>query len=320
MIFLPGKDVIVNAAEVIRKGGLVAIPTETVYGLAANALNPYACAKIFEAKKRPYFDPLIVHIADYKMLESVASSVPSELQKLITRFWPGPLTVILPKNESIPEIVTSGLSTVAVRMPRHEVTLSLIRESALPLAAPSANPFGYLSPTEAIHVEEQLGMSVDMIIDGGRCEVGVESTIVKYHDGRIYCLRPGGITLEEISETSGCEAVLSDGSDVPEAPGLLPSHYSPNARVVLIDEGEPVDAGDDVALCLFRKNTNKGHFAAVEILSEKGDLREAASNLFSALHRLDGAGASVIYIEKVTEQGIGVAIMNRMKKAAARQD
>jgi L-threonylcarbamoyladenylate synthase len=317
MITVSDSTSISRAALILRNGGLVAIPTETVYGLAANALNPYACAKIFEAKNRPHFDPLIVHVSDRIMLDTISDSIPVEIERLIARFWPGPLTVVVKKNTTVPDIVTSGLNSVAIRMPRHDVALAVIREAGIPLAAPSANPFGYLSPTTAIHVEEQLGSRIDMILDGGSCEVGVESTIVKLYDGKIHCLRPGGITLNELAETAGCEAVLSDKGDIPEAPGLLPSHYAPHTKVILINEGDHIEADETAALCLFRKNNYSGHFAGMEILSVSGDLKEAASNLFAALHRLDCLGASVIYAEIVPENGIGVAIMNRLRKAAA---
>ncbi|HEY1405003.1 MAG TPA: L-threonylcarbamoyladenylate synthase [Spirochaetota bacterium] len=319
MILSPTDDAISQASDIIRKGGLVAIPTETVYGLAADALNPIACAKIFEAKKRPYFDPLIVHIADHDMIYRLASDIPREIQSLIGHFWPGPLTVIVHKTDLVPDIITSGLHTVALRMPRHPVPLALIRESGCPLAAPSANPFGYLSPTEARHVDEQLGNAIDLILDGGPCEVGVESTIVKYHDGMIHCLRPGGISIAELADISSCEVVLSSFDDLPEAPGQLPFHYSPHAQMILVPEGEKIPSGEDIAFCAFRKNKNTGRFARVEILSPTGNLREAAANLFSALHRLDTSGASCIYAEELPEEGLGLAVMNRLRKAAARR-
>jgi L-threonylcarbamoyladenylate synthase len=296
----------------------VGIPTETVYGLAANALDPYACAKIFEAKKRPYFDPLIVHIADRAMLDRIVCDVPDIIEKIIEKFWPGPLTVVLPKTKIIPDLITSGLHTVAVRMPDHDVPRKLILESGCPIAAPSANPFGYLSPTEAIHVNEQLGDKVEMILDGGRCTVGIESTIVKFHEGSLYCLRPGGLSIDEMEDALGIRVVMVKDEKLPEAPGQLPYHYAPNARVIIIAEGDSIPEGPESALCAFRENRRLDRFLRVEILSQNGDIREAATNLFAALHRLDASGASIIYAEQVPEKGVGLAIMNRLRKAAAR--
>jgi L-threonylcarbamoyladenylate synthase len=189
-------EVILKAAEIIRGGGIVAFPTETVYGLGANGYNSLAVARIFEVKRRPSFDPLILHVADPADVRKLVKEIPSNAKKLIERFWPGPVTVVLLKEESIPDIVTAGLPSIAVRMPDHPMALSLIKESKCPIAAPSANPFGYLSPTTAEHVREQLGDQVDLILDGGPCTVGVESTIVSFLDGKTRLLRPGGVSLE----------------------------------------------------------------------------------------------------------------------------
>src|SRR4030065_1370155 len=192
------KEIIHQAAEIIRQGGIVAFPTETVYGLGADAFNPLAVARIFEVKRRPYFDPLIVHVANPADVKKLVKQIPSNAKKLIERFWPGPLTVVLLKKEYIPDIVTAGLPTLAIRMPSHPMALSLIRESNSPIAAPSATLFGYVSPTTAEHVREQLGDQVDLILDGGPCPVGVESTIVSFLEEKPRLLRPGGVSLEEI--------------------------------------------------------------------------------------------------------------------------
>src|SRR4030043_2157115 len=192
-----------QAAGLIKKGGLVAFPTETVYGLGANAFNPIAVARIFEVKKRPHFDPLIVHVASQGDLDKLGSEIPSDAKKVMKQFWPGPLTIVLLKKEEVPEIVTSGLPTVAVRMPRHPMTLSLIELAGSPIVGPSANPFGYLSPTTAEHVRDQLGDQIDFILDGGSCEVGVESTIVSFFEKEPMLLRPGGVPLEEIEPIIG---------------------------------------------------------------------------------------------------------------------
>ena len=318
MILTAGSESIAKAAEIIRAGGLVAIPTETVYGLGANALDPEACAKIFEAKKRPFFDPLIVHIAEYQKLDELVTSVPDAAYKLIDRFWPGPLTLVLPRKEIIPDITTSGLDTVAIRMPSHDVARAIIRESGCPIAAPSANPFGYLSPTTAQHVESQLGDAIDLVIDGGMCTVGVESTIVSIDADGVHLLRPGGTPREEIEKAVGkVDAKGSDGTSI-KAPGMLESHYAPGAELILVDESEAVVPSHDAAMLSFRKRGYEG-FRFVEVLSEKGDLKEAAVNLFAALHRLDASGVRVIYAHTVPEEGLGIAIMNRLRKASAKR-
>jgi L-threonylcarbamoyladenylate synthase len=212
------KELIQHAAEIIKRGGIVAFPTETVYGLGADAFNPLAVARIFEVKRRPYFDPLIIHVANPADMKNLVKEIPSNAKKLTERFWPGPLTVVLFKNEDIPEIVTAGLSTVAIRMPSHPMALSLIKESQCPIAAPSANPFGYLSPTTAEHVREQLGDQVDLILDGGPCPVGVESTIVSFLEERPRLLRPGGVSLEEIESIIGKVEVSPKEEGKPSAP------------------------------------------------------------------------------------------------------
>jgi L-threonylcarbamoyladenylate synthase len=317
MIVAASPESIAHAAVIIKSGGLVALPTETVYGLGGDALNPSACARIFEAKKRPFFDPLIAHISDMDMFRHLTNVHDPVVDLLAAAFWPGPLTIVVPRSDVVPDIVTSGLPTVAIRMPRHPVAHAVIEQCRGPVAAPSANPFGYLSPTEARHVEEQLGDAIDLIIDGGRCDVGVESTIVSVVNGKIYLLRPGGIPRETIESTAG-PVYIPEQSAAVEAPGQLPWHYAPKTQLILIPEGEDVPAGESSALCVFRKNTRKGTFRHTEILSPSGSLTEAAANLFSALHRLDASGAEYIYAEAVPENGLGLAIMNRLKKAAAR--
>src|SRR4030043_456807 len=196
-------ELIQHAAEIIKRGGIVAFPTETVYGLGADAFNPLAVARGFEVKGRPYFDPLIVHVANNTDLDYLVVEIPSNAKKLMERFWPGPLTVVLLKKENVPDIVTAGLPAVAIRMPKHSMTLSLIELAGSPIVGPSANPFGYLSPTTAEHVQDQLGDQIDFILDGGSCEVGVESTILSFFKKRPMLLRPGGVPLEEIEPIIG---------------------------------------------------------------------------------------------------------------------
>jgi L-threonylcarbamoyladenylate synthase len=306
-------DTISRAADIIRKGGLVAFPTETVYGLGADAFNAVAAARIFEVKGRPRFDPLIVHIAAKSELSLLATRLDPLAEKLIDACWPGPLTVVLPKAPAVPGIVTAGLDTVAVRMPSHPVARKLIARAGTPIAAPSANPFGFLSPTRAEHVERQLGGRVDLILDGGPCSVGVESTIIKFDDTGARLLRPGGLALEEIEKIIGPVAAAPDTGI--EAPGQLPSHYSPHTPVVILGgAGESII--DGAAYLAFRDIPAGHSFKKAELLSSSGDLREAAARFFSALHSLDECGAPVIYAEPVPETGLGLAIMDRLRRAA----
>lgn len=309
-----------QAAAIIRSGGLVAFPTETVYGLGADAFNPRAVARIFEAKNRPYFDPLIVHIADLSQLSRCCRHVEKRAARLAGRFWPGPLTMVLPKAPDVPDIVTAGLDTVAVRMPRHLLALDLIRLAGTPIAAPSANPFGYISPTRAEHVLEQLGDRVDMIIDGGPCEVGLESTIVKIEeDERNLLLRPGGIAPEEIEDMVGPLLRAATNTDRPEAPGQLSLHYAPAVPVRIVESAAALDFAEEGAGYLLFRGTGLPFPAdRSEVLSATGDLAEAAARLFTALHNLDKKNLRVVYAEAVPERGLGIAIMDRLRRAARR--
>ncbi|MCX8118393.1 MAG: L-threonylcarbamoyladenylate synthase [Desulfobacterota bacterium] len=307
-----------QAARIIRQGGIVAFPTETVYGLGADAFNPLAVARIFEVKQRPLFDPLIVHIARLNELDRLAMELPSPARRLIDRFWPGPLTLVLKKREEVPEIVTGGLPTVAIRMPKHPLALELIQAADCPIAAPSANPFGYVSPTTAEHVREQLEDRVDLILEGGPCEVGVESTIISLVDERPRLLRPGGVPLEEIESVIGQVEIGPFEGHRPLAPGMLSKHYAARTPVFL-DWSEADVAryeGRRIGLLAFDRIRPSLRFDAVEVLSEKGDLREAAANLFSALRRLDRSGLEAIFAEPVPEVGLGRAIMDRLRRGS----
>ena len=310
-------EVILKAAEIIRGGGIVAFPTETVYGLGADAYNPLAVARIFEVKRRPYFDPLIVHIAYPAHLKKLVKEIPSNAKKLTEKLWPGPLTVVLLKEEDIPDIVTAGLPSIAVRMPDHPIALSLIKESKCPIAAPSANPFGYLSPTTAQHVQGQLGDQVDLIVDGGPCPIGVESTIVSFSDNKPRLLRPGGVSLEEIESIIG-KVEISPIKDRPSAPGMLPRHYAPRTPIVLDWNEKNRDFYKDknIGLLAFQQPKNILEFHSVEVLSKKGDMREAAANLFSAIRRLDALNLDLIVAEPIPEIGLGRAIMDRLRRAS----
>ncbi|HEY0978008.1 MAG TPA: L-threonylcarbamoyladenylate synthase [Flavobacteriales bacterium] len=307
---------ITTAAHHLRNGDIVAIPTETVYGLAANAFDPAAVLKVFEAKQRPSFDPLIVHVRDRMQVEEVVGSFPLEAIALMERFWPGPLTLVLPKTERIPDLVTSGLDTVGVRMPEHPMALELLRALDFPLAAPSANPFGYVSPTTAQHVADQLGDRIPYILDGGPCTVGVESTIVGWEEGRCVLYRPGGLAVEAIEAVIGTVGVAQQ-QVLPVAPGLLESHYAPRIPV-FVGDLEPLmqqHAGKRIATISFRRS-HAGTDARV--LSPKGELNEAAQRLFAALRELDASDAEVILAEVFPAEGLGRAINDRLRRAAAK--
>ena len=310
--------IIGQAAEIIKRGGIVAFPTETVYGLGADAFNPLAVARIFEVKKRPYFDPLIVHIARPADLEKIVLNIPSKAKKLIDRFWPGPLTLVLPKRQEVPDIVTAGLPTVAVRIPSHPIALELIELADCPIAAPSANPFGYLSPTTAEHVREQLGDKVDLILDGGPCEVGVESTILSFLEKRPRLLRPGGVSLEEVESIIGKVEIDPVKEERPSAPGMLARHYAPRTPIVLDWSDKDLHSykGKKIGLLAFQEPINCLKFDHVEVLSKKGDFREAAANLFAAIRRLDAVKLDLILAEPVSEVGLGRAIMDRLRRAS----
>lgn len=314
-LFKANTENIKSASKIIKEGGLVAFPTETVYGLGADGLNPVAVAKIFEVKKRPAFNPLILHISRKDQLEQFSSVQNDKVFKLIDKFWPGPLTLVLPRTKIVPDIVTAGNPTVAVRMPNHPVALQLIEASGTPIAAPSANKFGHLSPTEAYHVEKYLGNKVDMILDGGKCTVGVESTILQYHENEFYFLRPGGLSKEEIENEIGKIKSGKINQDKPNAPGQLPFHYSPNTKLKFFDK-KLLDSSKKIGALFLKENKIDFPFAQVRILSPTGSLHEAAANLFEYLHELELANMDLILVEPVEESGLGLAIMDRLKKAS----
>ncbi len=318
-IFTATRDSIERASEIIRRGGLVAFPTETVYGLGADGLNPIAVAKIFESKKRPTFNPLILHIADKNNLTKLVHINDERIERLIDKFWPGPLTLVLPKHEIVPDIVTSGNSTVAVRMPNHSVALELIKKCGTPIAAPSANKFGNLSPTEASHVYKSLGDTVDMILDGGKCSVGVESTILQFTGENVLLLRPGGLSVEEIENEIGKVKSVTKFSIRPNSPGQLLHHYSPSIPLYFLTQENLEKYTDKKIGVLFFSSVNiKHNFTSIKILSEKGDMKEAAANLFKHLHDLEKEEIDLILAEPIKEEGLGRAIMDRLKKGTNR--
>jgi L-threonylcarbamoyladenylate synthase len=307
------------AVEVLRRNSLVSIPTETVYGLAANALEPEAVAKIFEAKERPYFDPLIIHVAQYEWLSRLVQSGSAEMpliRKLIERFWPGPLTILFPKTPLVPDIVTAGSQQVAVRMPNHTVFLDVLRMLGKPLAAPSANRFGKVSPTRPEHVFEELKGKIPLILDAGPTTVGVESTIVRVVENRIEILRPGPITEELLNEFA--PASEFHGSDRIIAPGQSASHYAPAKPVYLLNTQEAIPHTEDSALLCWGPVRDPEKFSAVRSLSENYDFVEAAQRLFELLRELDRLESlKAIFVEPVPEEGLGKAIMNRIRRAAS---
>jgi L-threonylcarbamoyladenylate synthase len=345
-------ELIEEAAAVLAAGGLVAFPTETVYGLGGDAFNQSALAKIFAAKRRPRFDPLIIHIAALVTLERIADlslldrQAGEKLDILSQKLWPGPLTIILPKRKEVPDLATSGLPTAAIRFPDHPVAQKLITRSTGAVAAPSANPFGYLSPTRAEHVRDQLGDAVDIILDGGSTRVGVESTVLDLCSGQPRILRYGGVPREEIealigkvavgaAETAGiknsaenaaqCAANLSAPLS---SPGQLKSHYAPRTPLVLYHQGELPPVGG-LARLPAKPNEGRLYFsgeaingeninANVRILSKTGNMIEAAANLFEMLHELDRLGLSVIHAEEAPQEGLGAAINDRLKRAEAK--
>ncbi len=308
-----------QAAGIIRRGGLVAFPTETVYGLGADACNPEAVARIFEAKARPAFDPLIVHISDPEVASQFGDFSHPLALELIDRFWPGPLTLVVNKTDRIPSIVTAGLDTVAVRNPAHPVALSLIRAARCAVAAPSANLFGRVSPTDAAHVAEQLADRVDLILDGGACSVGIESTILDLTGSQPTILRAGGVPPEALEPFTGPLAWSTSEPARPQAPGQLTRHYGTLTPLQIMPEDTLVRAGDVGErvglLCLTPPKDTTG-FVVVEVLSASGDLREAAVRLFAALRRLDSMGLDRLVATAVPEQGLGIAIMDRLRRCA----
>ncbi len=317
------KDKIFEAAEAIKEGKLVAFPTETVYGLGANALDPEAVAKIFIEKERPSFDPLIVHISNINDIELLTTSKDPRIYKIAEKFWPGPLTIVLPKSSLVPNIVTSGLNTVGIRMPNNPIALSLISTSGRPIAAPSANKFGKISPTKADHVIKQL-KGVDYVLDGGSTDIGIESTVITLKEDGFVILREGYITADNLLEVLPLSKHKKDSMHL-ESPGLLKSHYSPDKPIFIESElsSEQIDnlsktEKNKKAFISFSGKSPDG-YGIIEFLSKNSDLKEAASNLFSILHKLEEDQAiDVIVTEEVPENGIGIAIMDRLRKASYR--
>lgn len=309
------------AKQLLQEGGLVAIPTETVYGLAGNAFDADAVRKIFEVKNRPSFDPLIVHTDSLSKVKRFTKEIPPKAEYLMQTFWPGPLTILLEKEEIVPDLTTSGLSSVACRVPNHPLTLSLLKTLDFPVAAPSANPFGYVSPTSAQHVEQQLGDQIDYILDGGEAKVGIESTIISFLEDMPKVLRLGGLSVEDIEDEIGAIAVATHSSSQPAAPGMLKSHYAPKKAIVRLEDinmGEITDFTQFGSL-MFQEPLALLPIKNQVVLSATGDLNEAAKNLFKGLRSLDeNKDIHTIITQFVPNEGLGRAINDRIRRATAK--
>jgi len=310
---------ITKAKALLESGALVAIPTETVYGLAGNALDPDAVTQIFAVKERPQFDPLIVHVPDFSHVPRYAIEVPPGARLLAEHFWPGPLTLLLKKKDIVPDIVTAGLDTVGLRSPDHALPRQLLSSLPFPLAAPSANPFGYVSPTRPDHVNDQLGNKIPYILDGGPCDIGIESTIVGFEKNVPIVYRMGGLSVEAIERIVGKIILQAYSSSNPKAPGQLKSHYAPSRRVVIgkIEELLRRYPAKTCGLLTFQRNYR---FPYQYVLSPSGTLEEAAQNLFTALREFDKMPIDIILSEPMPDQGLGRAINDRLRRAAAAEN
>jgi L-threonylcarbamoyladenylate synthase len=310
----PSTDGIAHAASLLRSGKLVAFPTETVYGLGANALDAVAVARIFEVKGRPNTSPVIVHVSDYDMVTKVAASWPEKAQILAEKFWPGPLTLVLPKTPAVPDIVTAGLPTVGVRMPAHPVALALIAASQVPVAAPSANRFAQVSPTTAEHVRQGLGDRMDFILDGGPCTVGIESTVLSLADDMPVLLRPGGISRQQIESVIGEIASAKPASEGAHlSPGMHPRHYSPRTPLFLVRDGHVPAKGAGAYLQLRYHPLER----VTEVVVMPDTAADYAARLYSILHALDARGYDWIAVDTPGPGAEWEAVLDRLRRAAS---
>lgn len=311
-----------QAAALLRAGEVVGMPTETVYGLAGNALDEEAIIKIFRTKNRPFFDPLICHFRDIDSIHPYVLSFPEKAMRLAKEFMPGPLTLLLPKNDLIPDLITNGSSSVAVRVPQHPMAQALLAALDFPVAAPSANPFGYISPTTAQHVADQLGDKIAYILDGGDCSLGIESTIVMFDNEEPVILRLGALKIEAIENCIGKVCIRSHSSSNPQAPGQLEKHYSPRTKIVLSEDIpntiQSLANKENIAALLFSKYSADLDQSNQLLLSKSNNMDEAAKNLFAYLRQLDGQGFKLIIAEVLLDEGLGRAINDRLRRAAAK--
>ncbi|MFV7236050.1 L-threonylcarbamoyladenylate synthase [Flavobacterium sp. ZB4R12] len=307
-----------KAARILIQEDLVAIPTETVYGLAGNIYSEKAIKAIFEMKQRPFFNPLIVHIKSVEQLDELAKDIPEKARLLAEKFWPGPLTMVLKKQESIPDLVTAGKDSVAIRIPNHATTLALLETLDFPLAAPSANPFGAISPTTALHVAEYFSEKLQLVLDGGDCQNGIESTIIGFENEEPVLYRLGSISVEDIEEVIGKIQIKNKKENAPDAPGMLSRHYAPATATFLeSDVAQFIKGFPDkkIGLLLFKKRIENASVMHQEILSEKGDLKEATSHLYAAMHRLDKMDLDMIVAERFPDFELGKSINDRLERA-----
>jgi L-threonylcarbamoyladenylate synthase len=311
-----GKDIAL-AAKLLSEGSLVSIPTETVYGLAGNALDEDAILGIFKAKDRPKFDPLIAHVPSSDKASALVKEIPPVLQAIMDDLWPGPLTVLLEKSDKVSDLLTSGSSRVAIRVPSHATAKVLLEAIDFPLAAPSANPFGYVSPTTAQHVEDQLGERVSYILDGGPCQIGVESTIIGMEGDQLTVYRLGGTPLEQLEKYGEFSKFLNQSSN-PQAPGMIKSHYAPKKKLVIGDIRQNITEHQDGKIGVISYSEEYPEADVNYVLSRNGSLDEAAKHLFDALRSMDKADAQVIYTEWMPDKGLGRAINDRLQRAAVR--
>ena len=307
-----------KAIDILNKGELVAIPTETVYGLAGNIFCETAIQKIFTTKKRPKFNPLIVHLHDVSQLEKFIDYIPKKAKQLANAFWPGPLTLVLPKKNIIPDLVTAGKDTVAIRIPNHELTLELLKNLDFPLAAPSANPFGSISPTTAQHVKGYFDGQLEMVLDGGSCKAGIESTIIGFDSDEPIIYRLGSTSIEDIEKVVGKVKIQNRSESKPVAPGMLSRHYAPSTPTFLVDnitEFVKQFPNESIGVLSLHPVEAYSNITHQETLSLDGDLQEATSNLYAALHRLDTKNLDKIVCQKFPNKGLGISINDRLQRA-----
>ncbi len=307
-----------KAVAILSQEELVAIPTETVYGLAGNIYSEKAIKSIFEMKKRPFFNPLIVHIHSTSQLSDLVDDVPEKAKALASAFWPGSLTLVLKKKNTVPDLITAGKNSVAVRIPDHPIALELLKSLDFPLAAPSANPFGSISPTNAKHVSDYFDGVLSMVLDGGDCVNGIESTIVGFEEDEPIVYRLGSISLESIENVIGKVQIKNKKEAAPDAPGMLSRHYAPKTRTYLENDVEATVnrfPNKRIGVLLFQNSIEHEEIVSQEILSKNGDIKEATSQLYAALHRLDKQNLDVIIAEKFPDFGLGKSINDRLERA-----
>ncbi len=307
-----------KAVALLIADKLVAIPTETVYGLAGNIFSEKAIKSIFETKKRPFFNPLIVHIPSVEVLDEIVSHIPEKAKLLAEAFWPGSMTLVLKKQSTIPDLITAGKDTVAVRVPNHPVTLELLKQLPFPLAAPSANPFGSISPTKPEHVERYFKNDIEQVLDGGACKSGIESTIIGFENDEPIIYRLGALAIEDIEAVVGKVTIKNKKEENPDAPGMLDRHYAPSTQTFLTDtvsEEIKKHIGKRIGILVFKSDLKYDTVTTRIILSQKGDMAEAASKLYDAMHDLDHQNLDVIIAERFPDFGLGKSINDRLQRA-----